>query len=51
MPTLVPSPQQRKVFNESNISSFTLFYISWVTYGKQVNTSKDYHIDQHQIAM
>ena len=45
IPSLVPSPEQQKNFNESIKSSFTLSFYSRVTDGKPVNNGNEHQPD------
>ena len=45
IPSLVPSPEQQQIFNESIKSSSTLSFHSWVTARQPVNTGNDYQLD------
>ena len=45
MPSLVPSPEQQKLFNKPIGQSFKLSVDSWVTDRKPVNRGNEYQLD------
>ena len=44
IPSLVPSPEQQQIFNESITQSFTLSFDLWVSDRKPVNTGNEYKL-------